>query len=843
MPSDDLKTDFIDNFSIQNVLDSSPTAALVVDRLGNIIAANLEVYRIFGYEADELTGQSIENLLPESFRKKHQSDLQRFFKNPVSRLMGQGRFLQAVRKNGSIAIVEIGLSSLFNGNDQVVLANIIDITLQKRSEDAIRSLAASTTGHDSREFFATNMRNLAQLFNARYAFVGKFTDDTRSSIRTLAFWAGDDWAENFTYDLAGSLGQDIVNLDTGLVSENAAQRYPDDELLAQMDIEGYFGSPLIDNKGKIIGLISVMDTRSLYPDSFSQDVLVAFSERMVLEIERIDAEQYLAEEQDRARVTLRSVGDAVISTDCDGIVEFLNPVAENLTGWILQDAHGRHMSEVFKIISEVSRCSVPDPIELCLKKGGVIGLANHTLLIQRSGSEISIEDSAAPVRAKNGDIIGVVLVFRDVTEQRRMQQEILYQATHDVLTRSMNRAEFEKRLAHTISGKWDDCSLFYLDLDQFKVINDTCGHSAGDQLLRDVALVLRDSVRENDTVARLGGDEFGILLNRCPPQRSLQIANAILERIGQYRFNWDEQQFSIGISIGVVPIISEHNNVEEIMSAADAACYAAKDKGRNRIQVYQSDQPEFIRWHGEMRWVNLLKESLEEDRFCLYSQPIVPLGDVDKPGAFYELLLRVVSKDNELITPATFLGVAERYGLIADIDRWVIDRALSHIAKQGDDTTQYSINLSGASVADDDFIDYLRQRVEALAIPLQLLCFEITETAAIDNHDSAAKFIQEFKSMGCRFALDDFGSGLSSYGYLQSFPVDIIKIDGSFVTKIVDSPTDYAIVKSINDIAHHMNIQTIAEFVENNDIVEKLTEIGVDYLQGYAFGKPSHFLD
>jgi diguanylate cyclase (GGDEF)-like protein/PAS domain S-box-containing protein len=570
--------------------------------------------------------------------------------------------------------------------------------------------------------------------------------------------------------------------------------------------------------------------------------------------ERQLAQEALFREKELAQVTLQSIGDAVVTTNGVGLIDYLNPVAETLTGWRKQEVLGKPLSEMARLVNETTHEMVESPVETVLREGQIVSHSEPTLLVTSSGREVAVDNSAAPIRASNGQIIGAVLVLRDVTQERSIERQLSWQASHDALTGLVNRREFEKRLEQTaIAARTSSQqhALCYLDLDQFKVVNDTCGHIAGDELLCQVTNLFQSQIRASDTLARLGGDEFGLLLNHCPLESAVQVANKLREQLQKFRYLWHEKTFTIGVSIGVVAIDTNTQSVTSILSAADAACYAAKNKGRNRVHVYQADDRELAIQRGQMQWIARLTQALEENRFRLYYQPIVKSTQTSSPEEeHYEILLRLVDETGNLVMPGAFIPAAERYNLMHRIDRWVIRTLFASVGEQYRENANpsqlhpgvrdcvYAINLSGASLNDEQLIDFVREQLTLHQIPPEMICFEITETVAIANLAQAAQFMRSLKQIGCRFALDDFGSGMSSFAYLKNLPVDYLKIDGGFVKQIVDEPIDLAMVEAINHIGHVMGIQTIAEFVENQTILEKITAIGVDYAQGYSIAQP-----
>ncbi len=552
-------------------------------------------------------------------------------------------------------------------------------------------------------------------------------------------------------------------------------------------------------------------------------------------------EEALFKEKELAEVTLHSIADGVITVGPDGKVDYINPMAERLTGWGAAEARDQPLSNVLTVCDQVSNESIVESLAPSLVAGECTTQTN-ALLTRRDGREYAVEMAASPLQDRKGTAIGSVIVFHDVTAMRTLARQMTFQAAHDALTGLVNRREFDRRLSMMLENARErsaEHALCYLDLDQFKVVNDTCGHVAGDELLRQLAVVLSTQIRDRDTLARLGGDEFGILLGECPIDKASIIATKICEAVKDFRFVWGDKTFGLGVSIGVVPITQSSDSVSSLTSAADTACYAAKDSGRNRVHIYQYDDAETQQRQGEMRWVPRLESALQENRFKLYCQPIAKAHSEGVPYQRCEVLIRMVDEAGDLVLPGAFLPAAERYNVMPNIDRWVIRETLScykaaMTANPGVKNVVCAVNLSGASLNDDKILAYIHDQFEAHGVSPRAICFEITETVAIANLTKALNVINDLKDRGCSFALDDFGSGLSSFAYLKSLPVDFLKIDGNFILDMVDDRTDYAMVRAINDIGHVLGLKTIAEYVENEKIYAKAKEIGIDYFQGYG---------
>ncbi|HTJ91613.1 MAG TPA: EAL domain-containing protein [Pararobbsia sp.] len=546
---------------------------------------------------------------------------------------------------------------------------------------------------------------------------------------------------------------------------------------------------------------------------------------------------------ERSHITLHSIGDGVITTDANGQVEFLNPVAEQLTGWSVEDAQGLPSHVVFRIVNETTRMAAPNPIDTCLSENRTVGLANHTVLIDRHGKEYIIEDSAAPIKGLDGRTLGAVLVFHDVSEQHRLSDEMSYRATHDALTGLYNRDEFERRLHETLVNTRHDgaaYALMYIDLDQFKLVNDAGGHAAGDRLLKQITDIIHTLLRTGDTFARLGGDEFGLIVVRRSLRHAQALAQKICRTIDAFRFQHGSQRLHTGASIGLVPLDDRWPTTAALMQAADSACYAAKEAGRNRVHTYVEADQMIESRREDMQWVRRLEQSLDAGNFMLYWQHIIPLNDIET-GIHGEILLRMICDDGRIIPPGAFFPAAERFQMATRIDRWVVYEVFSWMTSHPDElrnVSTISVNLSGLSIGDRDFRQYMLELLATTQFDRAKLCFEITETAAITNLSDATEFLRIMRAQGVRFALDDFGSGASWFGYLKTLPVDFLKIDGKFVRSLEHDLVDQATVRCIRDIARITGKKTIAECVETESVEALLRTIGIDYTQGFLRHRP-----
>jgi diguanylate cyclase (GGDEF)-like protein/PAS domain S-box-containing protein len=544
------------------------------------------------------------------------------------------------------------------------------------------------------------------------------------------------------------------------------------------------------------------------------------------------------------QLALNSLAEAVIATDERGRITFMNPAAERLTGSEAAQAAGKLLEEIVSLVDESDRRLLADPVHQALTSGAPVTLGRRALLLSRStGGERSIELSASPVRNEAKEVVGAALLLHDVTELRGLARQMSYQATHDALTGLVNRREFERRLEEAIdSGHRGDGQhvLCYLDLDRFKLVNDTSGHLAGDSMLREVAKLLRDAVRDSDTVARLGGDEFGMLLIGCPLEKARQIADDVCRSVGDYRFVWKDRIFNIGVSVGLVEISRESGTLEELMAAADTACYVAKKQGSGRVAVYSARDEALARHSGEIQWLQRLQGALKENRFQLYHQIIVPTHGTDG-GPAMEVLLRLRDENGQELPPAEFMRAAERYRLMGLVDRWVVQTTFAALGRGAlllQPDRSVAINISGQTLGDVQFLEFVVECLDSTGVSPAQICFEITESAVVANLEHARRFIGVLHGMGCQFALDDFGSGVGSFSNLKNLPLDYLKIDGSFIRNLARDTVNQAMVTAMIKLARTLNFKVIAEQVEDSAALEAARRMGVDYLQGYAIGKP-----
>ncbi|MCP4981069.1 MAG: EAL domain-containing protein [Gammaproteobacteria bacterium] len=570
--------------------------------------------------------------------------------------------------------------------------------------------------------------------------------------------------------------------------------------------------------------------------------------RYLLKREKNRAQSQLYRERERAEVALRSISDAVITTDIDHNITYMNPVAEHMLDCNLEDVRGRDLAELVKLEFQPIGDTIPDPVDFYLDlTQSNLRQTGIDIVLKVGTGQLSVDGNASPLMDSQSDMIGSMLVLRDVSLEQELTKQLVYQATHDSLTGLMSRSEFENRVKEALELSRQhnrQNALCYIDLDQFKLVNDTCGHGAGDELLKRLAGALQIQIRNEDLVARLGGDEFGILLHDCDQNQAENMAERVRAALNEMHFKWEDKIFDVSGSIGLVMINRMSGSLSELMSAADLACYAAKDSGRDMVHVYNVDDAEIAEKFRQMQWLPRIREALNNNEFELAIQSVASLKEGASPQIIYEFLLRWPQDDGSQISPALFIPSAERYDLMGELDDWVIGNALAAITQlktelQYPASQMFTINLSGQSVCNPELADFIIGMLHRFEIEPQTICFEVTETVAIANFSIAIDFINRLRKLGCRFALDDFGSGLSSFSYLKRLPLDFLKIDGLFVRDMLDDPVDLAMVRTIYDVAKVLKLQTIAEWVEDEATLESLKSIGIDYVQGFHISRPT----
>ena len=799
---------------LQTILDNIKDAILTIDDRGCITAMNATAIRVFGGVEREMLSKPLSVLLPDLPHAAMVEELERL----AARMDDTQRDLAphetaGLRQSGERFNAEMAVSKFVAQHRASYVVCLRDTTERKLAEAALRDSEA----------------RYRRLFDNVIEGVYSSTPEGRilSANPALVEMAGCRTSEE-------------------LLAVPAERLYVDPAMRARIitavERDGVVRNAEFELRRVDGGVVTVVENGRAVRNERGE--VIGYEGTITDITERKRAEQAALQEKDKAQITLRSIGDAVITTDSDQRVEYLNPVAEELTGWPMSEALGAPLSSILCLVHEVTRQPAQDPVSLCLREQRVVAVGDQAVLLNRRGQEIAIKHSAAPIRGRANEVIGAVLVFHDVSKERRLRHALVYQATHDALTGLMNRREFENRLtdllkyAHASDAKH---ALLYLDLDQFKLVNDTCGHQAGDLLLKQVTSLLQTRIRSGDVIARLGGDEFGVLLQDCEMERAETIADNLRQAIRDFRFAWQDVVMQVGVSIGIVNISRASDSIGEVLSAADVACYSAKEAGRNRIHTYQQGKaPER---HREMQWASRLTRAVEENRFELFYQPIVAIGSNVDRRRHYELLLRMRGEKGELILPGAFIPAAERYSLMPAIDRWVVQHALGSLAHYRNDgpardAYTIAINLSGTSLSDDRFLEFLIGELMSHDVTPGSVCFEITETAAIANLANALYFMKELKARGCLFSLDDFGSGLSSFTYLKNMPVDYLKIDGQFVQHITTDRVDRSMVEAIRQVGRAMGIKTVAERVESAEVLLCLATLGIDYAQGNYVAQP-----
>ena len=783
---------------------------------GRIEYANRQALSILGFNLETISNLSILDLCGETA-----------IKNNLIKQLRRGNFeknyeLELRKENNRYLYTSIFVQPLQSIENKMILS-WCDITLRHEIEEELK---------EKKAFLQLVLDNIPQLIfwkdtnsifvgcNRLWAKASGIKDPEQVRGKTDDDIYNDPNNEHLdppTYNLGYYREQDLRVLQTGKSELNFVEhkRNPEGQ-------EVWYNTnkiPIKDAEGNIVGLMGTIEN---------------ITERKLVE-------RALFEEKELAQITLQSIGEAVITTNRQGMVKEFNPMAEQLTGWTREEAIGNPLSTIFQLIDEEGN-QQDNPVYLVLENSYNQEERLMGNLVAKDGKEYKIDIIITPILDERSQILGAVLIFRDITQFSQLAEQLSWDASHDTLTGLINRREFQKQLNFAIESHKNqniEHSLCYLDLDQFKIINDTCGHIAGDELLRQITHLLQQRIRNTDILARLGGDEFALLLQGCSLEKAETIANMLRQLVKDFRFTWENYVFSIGVSIGIVPINNQIQTLSSLVRAADNACYTAKAQGRNKVYVCQANDIEPTEPLGQNQWITKLSQALTEDNFHLYSQKIVSLQSSRR--VHYEILLRLSDDSGNLISPLAFIPVAERYNLIAEIDKWVIRNFLK--AYNQNEPIQslnniYMINLSAVSFKDEQLIDFIEEQLSHYNVNPEILCFEITETLAISNLTQAVRFIEAVKQLGCSVAIDDFGSGISSLSYLKHLPVDYLKIDENFIHNLTQNSVNYAVVDCFNRISHVMNMETIAECVEHPETLDILQTIGIDYAQGFAIEPP-----
>lgn len=806
----------------RGAMNNAAIGMALVDTDGCPVRVNRALCDMLGYGPDELTRMNFAQFTHPDDLSADIAQMGRLLRHEADSYFMEKRFIRA---DGTAVWGHLAVSAMHDEDDRVVqfIAQVENIDQRKRAEDA---LAAS---------------------ESRWAFA---LESSRHGV-----WDR-DVAGGRTY--YSPVWKAILGYAENEISDSPAEWcrliHPDDKAQAdELDascIEGGVDSfecefRMRHHDGHWVwildrGRVVMRDANGRALRMIGTHVDISAQKRSQDDLRALTAA--LFEEKERLRVTLCSIGDAVICTDTEANVTFMNPVAEAMTGWSLADAGGKPVRNIFNVVDPLGN-RPPCTVKACLRDLVPYYTRDDTNLTTRDGRMLTVRDSAAPIRDAEGLLLGAVLVFQDVTPARALQNELAQSALIDPLTGLANRKALEQRLAQadaTVRRGGRRISLCFIDLDRFKILNDSAGHAAGDALLVAVADAIRAHIRPGDEVHRLGGDEFGILME-CPLDEAEQIAKSVIRAIAALPFAWEGRGFALTASAGIAEIPIEGIQVGELMSRADVACYTAKSTGRNRVSLYRPEESEAGRYHRDIQIASGIRSAIAEDRFRLFAQRITYLQDGgDGTRRYFEILLRLEDEDGELMFPGAFIPAAERYDLMGEIDRWVIQTTLRRYGPRLRALGDFSlaINLSANSLNDPNLWPFVRAELEASAIEPKRLHFEITETALIDNLEAASEFVASARAIGCGITLDDFGAGLSSFSYLRRFPVDQLKIDGNFVRQIANSPVDRAIVESINDLGHKFGARTIAEFVEDQETLDLLRDLGVDMAQGYTIARP-----
>jgi diguanylate cyclase (GGDEF)-like protein/PAS domain S-box-containing protein len=776
--------------------------------------------------------------------------------------MADGDYSKRAKLSGKDEVTQVAVA--FDDMAQRIAQREQALGMQKSLYAALAKTSRSMTRLDSQyELFADICRITVEHGGMGLACVG-LLDDMGQNLVVVESAGGQ--LQDASFPMIRNLPEEsapvvtVIEEDRPLILNDARKLFLCSQWQGLLKRNGMHAAAIfpLQQEGKPIGVFCVFAKGK----DFFVDDIVALLDEMASEVSfaiqtyklTFEHEQTHQQLQDstlelrrlnnQMRLLLESTGEGIFGVDRDGSCTFVNQSALQMLGLSREEMIGKcthaltHHSHADGTPYPKEKCPVYEAF--C---SGTPCRVQKEVFWRKDGSSFPVEYSAYPI-IEDEQVLGAVTVFRDVTDSHALEQRLSFLATHDPLTRLLNRYAFEQHLKETLEDArlhGTHHVLCYLDLDQFKIVNDTCGHVAGDAMLQMISKLLQKCLRQSDTLARLGGDEFGLLLENCTLEKAEIITQKICEVVKELRFSWDDKTFSAGVSVGIVAITGETSSIDMALSAADAACYVAKDMGRNRVHVHMADDEEIAKRQGEMQWVSEIESAIEEGRLHLHRQSIMPLVDTESEKDHFEILLRMQDREGRDIPPGAFIPAAERFALMPTLDRWVIENTIAWLEEaqgRGKPLGLCSINLSGHSLGDERLKDFIIERLRSHKIPAEKVCFEITETAVVSRLDQAIHFIGEMRELGCRFALDDFGTGMSSFAYLKNLPVDFLKIDGSFVRDILEDPVDCGMVESINQIAHLMGLKTIAEYVENDQIRQRLAEIGVDYVQGFGVARP-----
>ncbi len=794
----------------------SPDGLVLVDHADRVLKANPAWLQLFGYRLDEVEGQPINSLIVDPAFHQEASEISHRALNQ------QLVHLESLRctKQGDLIHVEIFGTPIAVDEQQIgIYAMYRDITARRQAEDLLSQSEAKhrsivETMEDG--FYEVDLGGNIVFFNRALCRLLDRSPKELLGLNNRDFM--DEATSRTVYEVYHQVylsGKPNPGFSWQLTRPDGSRRFMETSVTL-----------ILDATGRAHGFRGIL-----------RDVS-----------ERIMIHRALFHEKERAQITLNAIADGVVRIDTDGRIEYLNPSASRLIGIAGDEVLGLPIHQIIDLSSDAEPSRTQEEMKRCLS-GHSLRYADGQAHLRRPHGELcAIKFSAMPTRDSERLIVGAVVVFSDISEELRIREQLAYQAQHDALTGLGNRFRFETAVAELISEARNSQalhSLLYMDLDQFKIVNDTCGHQAGDRLLRELSGIISGLVRRDDLLARLGGDEFGLLLVNCPPERGAEIAVEVIRAVNQFEFHWDNQTFNVGISIGLV-VIDGTSEATALLKAADQACYAAKDQGRNRFHVFSRDDDTLVQRSSELRAAASIDLAIRESRFEIYQQRIVDLTG-RKGSGHRELLLRMRGRDGRPILPGAFLPGAERYGKMNVIDNWVVTRVFEKLgqlkrAGQLDPGDRFSVNLSGSTINDAGFQGMVESLLHSSGVDAGNLCFEITENSAIKNFRAATRFLQSMRKLGVRIMLDDFGSGLSSFTYLKNLPIDYLKIDGALVRDIADSSFDLAIIQAIQAVARTLGVPVVAEHVQSQAILDRLTSIGIEYAQGYYLHEPEPWL-